>query len=116
MRLYIAADIKPEDVKRQFSSCYPFLKIELYKQHKDSNGKSKKDAGVVHQFTNLTGAGFVDIDNDVTVAQLEHSFAILGLKAEVFRRCGNVWVETLLTNSWTLQQQNTEAEEISNHV
>jgi len=44
---------------------------------------------------------------------VEKDFESLGLFAEVFRKSGNVWIETSLTNDWTLQQQNLEGEEIS---
>jgi len=46
---------------------------------------------------------------------LEDQFENIGLIAEVFRRSGNVWIETILTNNWTLGQQNPEGGEISLH-
>ncbi|HVX27352.1 MAG TPA: hypothetical protein VHB70_13470, partial [Parafilimonas sp.] len=57
----------------------------------------------------------IDISNEVTVAELENQFGDIGLIAEVFRKSGNVWIESSLTDNWTLQQQNNEAEEISRH-
>ena len=61
------------------------------------------------------GKAVIDINDDVTVEELENKFASIGLIAEVLRRSGNVWIETSLTNNWTLQQQNMEGEEISRH-
>jgi hypothetical protein len=36
-----------------------------------------------------------------------------GLCVQVFRKSGNHWIETSLTNSWTLEQQNREGFELS---
>jgi hypothetical protein len=117
MQLYISEGTRPEDVKNFFSSCYPFLKIELYKIEKDSNSnQGKKHNPVIDKFVNLPGEGVVDIHSDITVAELGNSFASFGLRTEVFRKSGNVWVATLLTDSWTLQQQNSAGEEITNNT
>ncbi|MCH5717055.1 hypothetical protein [Niabella hibiscisoli] len=117
MQLYISESTRPEDVKNFFSSCYPFLKIELYKMEKDTNvGRGKKHSPVMDKFVDLPGEGVVDIHSDITVAELGSSFAGFGLRTEVFRKSGNVWVATLLTDSWTLQQQNNAGEEITNNT
>jgi len=114
MELYISERTPPEDVKRYFSSCYPFLKIELYRIWEGDDVPKKKNVPVAHKFVGLLKEGVVDINNDITVAELGNSFAAFGLRTEVFRKSGNVWVETFLTDSWTLQQQNKAGEEISN--
>ncbi|WP_114792268.1 hypothetical protein U0035_16330 [Niabella yanshanensis] len=117
MQLYISEGTRPEDVKNFFSSCYPFLKIELYKIGNENNpGRFKKLSPVTDKFVDLPGEGIVDIHSDITVAELGNSFASLGLRTEVFRKSGNVWVATLLTDSWTLQQQNNAGEEITNNT
>lgn len=117
MQLYISESTRPEDVKNFFSSCYPFLRIELYKIGKDRGSvPGKKNNPVTDKFVDLAGEGMVDINNDITVAELESSFAGFGLQTEVFRKSGNVWVATSLTDSWTLQQQNDAGEEITNNA
>jgi hypothetical protein len=35
------------------------------------------------------------------------------LNAQVFRRSGNIWLETTMTDKWTLKQQNEHGKEIS---
>lgn len=57
----------------------------------------------------------ISIEKNKTVAELENDFSLIGLKAEIFRKSGNVWIETSLTSNWTLQQQNAAAEELSRH-
>ncbi|MEP6684301.1 MAG: hypothetical protein ABJA35_13625 [Parafilimonas sp.] len=117
MKLFIGKDSLAEDVKKVFTACYPFLKIEFYKRPLN-NSQYKKEVIPLHlpliQAKELCKTE-INIEKDKTVAELEHDFSLIGLKAEVFRKSGNVWVETSLTNNWTLQQQNTEAEELSRH-
>jgi hypothetical protein len=96
------------------------LKIEFYKTLTDGKPNySKKEAlpanFVLGKILKSPGNAIIDMDETVTVAALEMQIANIGLTAEVFRKSGNVWVETSLTNNWTLQQQNAEAEELNRH-
>jgi len=48
------------------------------------------------------------------VARLEEEFLEkTGLRVRVYRRFCNVWIETTLTNDWTLEQQNSEGKLLS---
>ncbi|MEP6464900.1 MAG: hypothetical protein ABJB05_01285 [Parafilimonas sp.] len=117
MKLFIEKETLAEDVKRIFTTCYPFLKIELYKkQFADNNATVKKEPVTsLNKLIYTKDKTVIDISYNVTVAELENQFAVIGLVAEVFRKSGNVWVETSLTDNWTLQQQDEEAKEISKH-
>jgi hypothetical protein len=118
MELTIQKNILVEDVNKIFTKHYPFLKIELYKIPAPGKHVTKKEMLPSNLplvlFTNTTHKK-IDINSNVTVAELESQFASIGLIAEVFRKSGNVWIETILTNKWSLHQQNTEGEEISRH-
>jgi len=118
MKLFIEKDSLAEDVKNVFTACYPFLKIELYKNPLIKS-LYKKETIPVHlpliQQIKKQSEAVINIERNKTVAELENDFLSIGLKAEVFRKSGNVWVETSLTNNWTLQQQNAAAEELSKH-
>ena len=116
MKLFIGKESKAEDLKNLFTLCYPYLKIEFFRKPSVINVLDKKGAAAVNRFESISGSALIDIDKNITVAHLENDFALLGLKAEIFRRCGNVWVETSLTDSWTLHQQNLEGEEISREI
>ncbi|HEX5152197.1 MAG TPA: hypothetical protein VFW07_12170 [Parafilimonas sp.] len=120
MKLFIEKESLAEDVKKIFTTCYPFLKIEFYKkQPAHTEVIQKKEIMPFNlpliQFINGSNRTVIDIGRHITVEQLEDQFASLGLLSEVFRKSGNVWIETSLTSGWTLQQQNTEGEEISRH-
>jgi len=120
MELFIEKGSKVEDVNKIFTNCYPFLKIELYQRpFADGHAAAKKEplalSASLNKFIHRNGKASIDINGDITVAELENQLQNIGLTAEVFRKSGNVWIETSLTNNWTLQQQNAEGEEISSH-
>lgn len=120
MKLFIEKESLAGDVKKIFTTCYPFLKIEFYKKQPAPTATSQKKELMpfnlpLIQFNNDSGRTVIDIGRNITVEQLEDQFASLGLLSEVFRKSGNVWIETSLTSNWTLQQQNMEGEEISRH-
>jgi len=117
MKLFIKKESKVGDVCKFFTEHYPFLKIELYKKTwADSFKKETLPVNLpLGMIINKNVKTAIDINNTTTVAEIENSFSLIGLKAEIFRKSGNVWVETSLTNNWTLQQQNCEGEEISRH-
>ena len=120
MNLYIGKEGNIENIKKVFSTCYPFLKIEFYKkQYLSHQSLPKKEVispkATLLQSLTLSDKNIINIGNERTVTQIENDFASLGLIAEVFRKSGNVWVGTSLTNDWTLRQQNLEGEEITRH-
>jgi hypothetical protein len=117
MKLFIEKGTLVEEVKKIFTTCYPFLKLELYKKPL-TNFLYKKEvisSNLPLIQTKKPGKTIINIEENKTVADLESDFSMIGLKAEIFRKSGNVWVETSLTSNWTLQQQNAEAKEISMH-
>ena len=54
------------------------------------------------------------IDENLTVAEMEMGFKKqFGVNMQVYRKSGNVWIETTLTDKWTLKKQNQEGEQMS---
>ena len=50
----------------------------------------------------------------MTVTDFENALMDqFGLSAQVFRRSGNIWLETTITDYWTLKQQNEHGREIT---
>ncbi len=121
MKLVIQRTTVVEDVKKKFTKIYPYLKIEFYKTLADSNLNHLKKEALASNFSLgkvVTDSNKVTIDlsKNVTVAELENQFTTIGLHAEIFRRYGSIWIETSLTDNWTLQQQDAEAEELNRHL
>ena len=58
--------------------------------------------------------GILEIDDSMKVSDLENTLKDqYGLLAQVFRKSGNVWLETTMSDNWTLKQQNDHGHEIS---
>ncbi len=119
MKIHIENGTSVGEIKKVFTTYYPYLRIELYRNRLNINNVEKKEAlpqnFLLDKYIHSTGKATIDINPDVTVASLEHQFEDVGLTSEVLRKSGNFWIETSLTDNWTLQQQNAEAEEISKH-
>jgi hypothetical protein len=50
----------------------------------------------------------------MTVSNLEQKFRdVYGLSVQVFRRSGKAWLETTFTDGWTLEEQNSQGEDLS---
>ena len=101
------------EIQKEFASIFPFLKIEFFKNsHNVFEGNSKKE--ITHKITHLNKPGELTISDTMTVAELEQSFKNqFGLNVQVFRKHGNSWIETTVTDGWTLQKQNEEGRILS---
>jgi hypothetical protein len=120
MRLVLYGEMTITDIQKQFANAYPFLKIEFFK-----NGSSKQQIypgsmQLAHSLklkdASFSGkaAGELFVDDVMKVSDLEKIFMDrFGLTAQVFRRSGNIWLETSITNGWTLKQQNDHGREIT---
>ncbi len=113
MELIINDKITIRELQKQFSSEFPYLKLEFFDIPPTFDGLPK-----VHMYPNhkTLGAcrkkhneGTITISPADTVERLEKSFwDEFGLSTEIFRKSGNLWIETTLSDSWTLKQQNDE--------
>ncbi len=111
-------DLKPEmmlkDLKKQFHSYYPHLKIEFFSEIRNQSGHNSKDQMLSNETVLSDLEGFVatqiEFSGDSTVAAFESMFADkAGLNVQVFRKSGNVYLETSNTDDWTLDQEHKEA-------
>jgi hypothetical protein len=119
MLLHITPIRTISEVQKDFNSMFPFLKIEFF----NNRFNSRKDFTVAKIFPSSRKIGDIQlavtdgnigISGDMKVADLEKQFTgLFGLSVQVFRRSGNLWLETTMTDSWTLQQQNNHGKEIT---
>jgi hypothetical protein len=107
MEMCIEKGTPIKDIQKGFSEQYPFLKIEVVDK--------KQAAKLASESISPEDTKHVDISSCRTVAQLEEDFRnMLNLPIQLFRKAGNLWIETSLTHDWTLDQQNREGELFSN--
>ncbi|MBI5856306.1 MAG: hypothetical protein HZB42_01545 [Sphingobacteriales bacterium] len=119
MQLHIGPNRFIGDIQKEFNKAFPFLKIEFF------NNKTFNRSGfMAHQIIpqnkkigesqlNITD-GDIQVEKDMKVKDLEKIFKDqFSLAVQVFRKSGNLWLETTMTDNWTLQQQNNHGREIS---
>lgn len=100
------------EIQSEFKDLYPGLKIEFYK----SKHESHKGSPIDDQWpSNLKLAdirskhnkGELILSPEMRVADLEKDFEDkFGLHVQVFRKSRNLWLQTSVTDEWTLEKQN----------
>ena len=119
MQLNIEGTKSIQEVQREFNEAFPFLKIEFFKPlfgHSFSTDAKSKllHSTQIKEARRLQHDGCLEIVDVMKVAELERTFKDeYGLNVQVFRKSGNVWLETTMTDNWTLKQQNDHGREIS---
>lgn len=105
------------DVQADFNRAYPFLKIEFYKKHGTRNGARLQQRVKATELLKMAGIkteGILNINDAMTVGELEQVFRDqFGANVQVSRRSGPIWLETTMTDNWTLKQQNDHGRELS---
>jgi len=100
------------EVISYLQGCFPFLRFEFYK----SDVRSPSDQRLMllpHLALGiLTGNRTLSLclDEDKRISELKDDFRRIGIEVVIYRKAGNVWVETKLTGDWTLKMQNAEGE------
>ena len=120
MKIKINKDTTVQAIQKQFNVYYPYLKIEFYKDVPKNKPILKAEILVMMESLKRIDSFYegkiIDVDKKRTVHEVSQDFEqMFGLTAHVFRKSGNVWVETSLTEDWTLEDQNKEGEQISGH-
>jgi len=121
MELKITNNTQLNQVQNEFNKMYPYLKIEFTANRKegDTNAKSSRLAPAttfkqVLNRLNVNNEFFIDVNGNRTVADVERDFKeCTGLTVQLYRKSGNVWIETSLTDDWTLERQNQSGEILS---
>jgi hypothetical protein len=109
-------------IQQEFNAVFPYLKLEFFKSaHAVHQGNSKKDMLnsnlTLKQFRNKHIHGELEIMEGTKVSDLENSFQTLfGISAQVFRKSAGSWIETSVTDDWTLKQQNDEGKDLSDFM
>lgn len=112
MNIYLNAQKTIRDVQKEFSSEFPFLRVEFFKhRHATEEGSPLKEilpsSAELIEITGVVREGMIDIGSDDQVAIVEKRFADeFGLPVQVFRKQKAVWLETTATDHLTLKEQN----------
>jgi hypothetical protein len=119
MKVTINDNRKIFAIQEEFNQLFPYLKIEFFsKPHKKGGATAKKfvkhNSKTLGECRTIHNAGEMTIIPGMTVSELEQGFGdIYGLGVQVFRKSGRTWLETTVTDNWTLEEQNIQGEDLS---
>jgi hypothetical protein len=122
MKITINDRRKIYGVQEEFNKVFPYLKLEFFsKPHKPGAPSSKKlmknNVQTVGECRTIHNNGQITINPLMTVIELEQRFSdVYGLHVQVFRKSGKIWLETSVTDGWTLEEQNRQGESLSNDI
>ena len=119
MKLHIAPNSLISDIQKEFNKAFPFLKIEFFnnKSFSRTEFSAQQIIAANRRIVDTQLAikdGDIQINEEMKVIELEKLFKDkFKLAVQVFRKSGNLWLETTMTDNWTLAQQNNHGREIS---
>ena len=99
-------------IKNAFNKQFRFLKIEFFNAAHKVNEPSRSASLVkgnveLEKINPLIQEGLLTITHRQTVAEVEQSFQqYFGIPVQIFRKQGDVWIETTRTDHLTLMEQN----------
>ena len=109
-------------IQEEFNIVFPYLKLEFFsKPHKPGGESAKKfvkhSSKTIGECRTVHNNGKITITPNMTVTDLEQNFGdVYGLGVQVFRQSGKAWLETTVTDGWTLEEQNRQGEALSRIV
>lgn len=112
MEIVLAYQETVKDIKKQFNSEFPYLKLEFFTEpHVVGQGspylKMVPPSTLLGEITGILREGEITIKPESSVKELEQTFQRkFGLPLQVFRRQKDVWLETTSTDYLTLAEQN----------
>jgi hypothetical protein len=120
MEIIINEKSSLSQVKKDFHHQFPYLKMEFFRQTQQNDDTSLLEH-IIHNELEIADlklkqpSAEIIISGMTTVKELEQKFSdVFGLKIQVFRKSGTVWIQTTVTDSWTLTEQNSRAYEYAN--
>lgn len=122
MKLHIDDTITISQIQKEFNSVFPYLKIEFFKKSHQTGELSAfadmiSSTETLGKWRTVHNEDDFTITADYTVEKVESEFQErFGISAQVFRKSGDVWLETSVTDKWTLNEQNKQGEALESEI
>ena len=106
-------------IQEEFNTTFPYLKLEFFSKSHKPGGASpktliKNNSITLGECRTVHHKGDITIIPEMTVFDLEQNLSdVYGLGVQVFRKSGKTWLETTVTDNWTLAEQNKQGEDLS---
>lgn len=113
MKLEFKADQAIGEFREAFNTLFPRLSIRLFTQpHAVGEGshvsEQVEDDRKLGTWLKTKDRSTIEVRSEMTISEFENLLESHGLHAQVFRRSGNLWLETTQSDSWTLERANNE--------
>jgi hypothetical protein len=119
MKIIINDRRKVYAIQEDFNKQFPYLKLEFLSKPHTAGGASpgkliKLGGKTLGECRTAHESGILTITPQMSVSDLEQRFSdVYGLSVQVFRKSGRAWLETTITDKWTLEEQNRQGESLS---
>jgi hypothetical protein len=111
MQILISDNRKVQEIQHEFTETLPYLRLGFFcHPHKaqQSPGRPEMQLQTIGECRSIHSNGQLNITAAMTVGELEQQFREqYGLHVQVFRKSGQVWLETAVTGAWSLEKQNS---------
>jgi len=120
--MIINKNISISEIQNTFREEYPLLDLRFFrKPHKEYRGSmavdEEKENVLLGRLNPNIQNGQIDISGTITVGQLETAFEeAFGLHVQVFRKSGKTWLQTSITDHWSLEHQQKTAAHVENFI
>lgn len=119
LTIEISDDRKISDIQKEFNEKFPYLKLEFLHnatQKKEGSDKIISDSSKkVFKLSKSRSKRQFIIHPKQTVVELENAFKeYFGLCVQLYRKSGRTWLQSTITDDWTLKEQNEHGEALSN--
>jgi len=122
MEIIIHDSYKLSEIQEDFRKHFPFLKIEFFSFGPGTEKLFTKEHLIkdtpqtLRDIRHIHFSGPISINGHQKVKTLEDHFRDqYGIEIQVFRKSGETWLQTSVTDDWTLSEQNKKGEE-HNHA
>lgn len=119
MEIEIASSRTIKEIQDEFNHKFPYLTLQFFGLSSvATNLFSKENRIESHNQTLgelyvLDHSGMVNVNGHVKVDTLENQFLDeFQIPVQLYRKSGNLWLQTIETNHWTLSEQNRHGEEM----
>jgi len=115
--LHINDNKQLKEIKVEFNTHFPHLKIEFFsEEHHQGEGSKRKamydEELLLKDIRKIHTEGELSIDGHQKTSTFEaHFLEHFGVNVQVFRKSGRIWLQTILTDDWTLSAQEHKGEE-----
>lgn len=122
MKIQVSKDKTIAQLQEEFTGVFPYIKLVFFtKPHKAYKGSPAKflvsDRDVMlGSLEKKPHSGVLYLEPEMPTWQVERLFEEeFGLHVQVFRKSGNTWLETSVTDDLTLEEQNTKGKASERH-